>query len=243
MESSSFEPPGTPPPGSVPPQQPSVPRADAAAAQIDRLLTSAERVAAEVRANAEAHARRELEEARGYIDEMTRERVATLSDLTEAMVEHATVVAAQCESLLRKLEETMRRLGGTAAPAAPPAPARQPSAPMQPAVAGQWSPRDPSPPPPVQATPAVSTPYPGAQAAPHQQYPPQQLYAQQQQYPAPSQAPASQGQNQPATEDAYLRATRLALDGYDRAAIAQHLRIDFGIADPEPLLDSVLGAR
>lgn len=235
MESSSFEPPGTPPPGSVPPQQPEVPRADAAAAQIDRLLTSAERVAAEVRANAEAQAQREVEDAQRHIDEITRDRVQTLSELTEAMIEHATVVATQCESLLRKLEETGRRLGGTVGVPPRPAPPVEPNAPAQPAIAGRWPPPDPPPPPPAQAAPAESTPYPGAHA-------PQQQYAlPQHQYPPP-QAPAS-GQAQPSTEDAYVRATRLALDGYDRAAIAQHLRIEFGIADPEPLLDSVLGTR
>jgi hypothetical protein len=43
-------------------------------------------------------------------------------------------------------------------------------------------------------------------------------------------------------DDAYLRATRLALEGHDRAAIGEQLRAEFGIADPEPVLDRVLGA-
>jgi hypothetical protein len=42
-------------------------------------------------------------------------------------------------------------------------------------------------------------------------------------------------------EEAYLRATRLALDGYDRATIAERLRAEFGIANPEPVLDRVFG--
>jgi hypothetical protein len=41
--------------------------------------------------------------------------------------------------------------------------------------------------------------------------------------------------------DVYLRATRLALDGCGRGEIAARLRIEFGIADPEPVLNRVLG--
>ena len=233
MESSSFEPPGTPPPPQ--PQQPSQPPqaqypgvagAQAASEQIDRLLTTAERVAAEVRANAQTHAQRELEEARRHIDAMTRERVAMLSELTEAMIEHATVVATQCESLLRRLEATMRHLGGTPAPAAPP--------------------------PPAQVAPAASTPYPGAHAAPapaaqadYVPEPARPQYASPSPSPPPAQPPPqpaapppqptspaapAQAPVHPAPEDAYFRATRLALEGHDRAAIGERLRAEFGIA-------------
>jgi hypothetical protein len=42
-------------------------------------------------------------------------------------------------------------------------------------------------------------------------------------------------------QDALLEATRLAVAGTDRAAIAAVLRADYGIADPDPVVDRVLG--
>jgi hypothetical protein len=233
-----------PPPAPVPPQQPGVSGPRAASEQVERLLATAERVAADVRANAEAHAQRELEDARRHIDQMTRERVAMLSELAETMIQHATVVATQCESLLHKLEATMRRLGGTVGPApAPAAPHHASPTQAQPAIGAAWPPPGaPAPaavPPPPQAAPAASTPYPGAHAPPA---PPAQTPAG---YPPPPPPPtpaaAPQAPVPGATEEAYLRATRLALDGYDRTAIAHALRAEFGIRDPEPMLDRVFG--
>lgn len=42
-------------------------------------------------------------------------------------------------------------------------------------------------------------------------------------------------------ETATLRATRLAIAGHDRTEIARTLRAEFGIDDPEPIIERVLG--
>jgi hypothetical protein len=57
--------------------------------------------------------------------------------------------------------------------------------------------------------------------------------------PAPPPRPPAPGG---IPDDAYLRATRLALDGRDRNEIGAQLSAEFGIADPEPVLNRVLGA-
>jgi len=46
----------------------------------------------------------------------------------------------------------------------------------------------------------------------------------------------------PIPDEAYLRATRLALDGRTREEIAAELQGEFRIQDPSPILDRVLGA-
>jgi vacuolar-type H+-ATPase subunit H len=43
------------------------------------------------------------------------------------------------------------------------------------------------------------------------------------------------------SQDALLQATRLAVSGADRATIAAMLRNDYGVADPTPIVDRVLG--
>jgi hypothetical protein len=47
----------------------------------------------------------------------------------------------------------------------------------------------------------------------------------------------------PIPKDALLEATRLAVAGTDRAAIAAVLKADYGIEDPDPVVDRVLGPR
>jgi hypothetical protein len=59
---------------------------------------------------------------------------------------------------------------------------------------------------------------------------------------AASSAPAQPLSTAGAGDDAYVRATRLALDGRSRSEIAAQISAEFGIADPEPILDRVLGA-
>ena len=280
-----------------------------ASAQIERVIDTAERAAADIRAGAEAHAQRELEEARRQIDAMTRDRVAMVSQLTEALIEHATLVATQCEGLIRTLEATMQRLAAPApqptpppevetaqppaveqAPQPAPAPATATAYPAQPSAEPQPQPAPQAPPafapPPAQAPPPQPTqpaqpprqPWPGqgdpqpvpppqagppAPEAPSAPVPPLGAPIDQR-VPAPSapeppptpQAPGPTTAPQPATpppapqpptpggvpDDAYLRATRLALDGRDRSEIAAQLSAEFGIADPEPVLNRVLGA-
>jgi hypothetical protein len=259
---SAFPPGAAPPPGPPPgtgeaptaPYQPqAAPPSPAGGAweQIEQVLGTAERAATQIRAEAESQAQREFQEAQRMIEAMTRERVAMVSELTDALIEHATLVATQCEGLVRRLEATMQRLGGPPPQAAPEPPSEfgsdpaqaarslgawpeQPAGPQSGSVSPQQqaagqsptasptSPEQPAPPPPPRWGPQAPGAYPAAT-------PPSSS--------GPGVAPAAGA----APDEAYVMATRLALEGRDRAAIGAQLRAEFGIRDPEPVLDSVLG--
>lgn len=55
-------------------------------------------------------------------------------------------------------------------------------------------------------------------------------------------APGRPSQPEGDEQEAMLRATKLAIAGSDRKEIAQMLRTEFGIADPEPIIRQVLGS-
>lgn len=308
MDSSSINPSGAP---------------ASAAERIELVLDTAERAAAEIRADAEAQARLQLDEARRQAEAMTRERVTMISELTEALIEHATLVATQCDSLIRALESTMQRLGADSqaprhappiepptptaarqpepAPEGVPAPQPAPEAPLErdprtgrPSVpaatpAATWPPPQPAPAPPA-ARPEPPSPAAQAEPPPAAWPPPEprrgyddQGFDERERPPAPQPPhspdpapapgpppmpepppveppaptpladvpaePPAWNPPSPAYEDpvvaipaeAYLRATRLALDGRGREEIADELRGEFGINDPGPILDRVLG--
>lgn len=46
----------------------------------------------------------------------------------------------------------------------------------------------------------------------------------------------------PVPRDVLVHATRLAVGGSDREAISRSLRLEFGLANPEPVVDRVLGS-
>jgi hypothetical protein len=58
--------------------------------------------------------------------------------------------------------------------------------------------------------------------------------------PEPSE-PAPPAERDPNLETARLVALEMALAGHSRADVRRHLRDDFGIAKPEPVLDAVFG--
>jgi hypothetical protein len=52
---------------------------------------------------------------------------------------------------------------------------------------------------------------------------------------------ASAGSGPIASEEVLLRATQMAIAGSSRDEIASALRAEFGIADPGPIVDGILG--
>ena len=260
--------PGPPPsPGGAPvapyPPQAAAPSPAGTLEQIEHVLGTAERAATQIRAEAESHAQREFMEAQRRIEAMTRERVAMVSELTDALIEHATLVARQCEGLIRRLEATTQHLGTPAPQPAAEPPGEFARAPAQAARSlGAWpeqsaAPQTGSVPPQQQAAPqAAPTPPPQQQAAP-QAFPtppeqpapsppgwgPQAPAAHTPATSAPSPGPAAEPAVGGAPEEAYVMATRLALEGRDRAEIGQQLYAQFGVEDPEPVLNRVLGKR
>jgi len=260
--------------GSTRPPDPS----GSTANRIDQVIETAEQAATEIKAAAEAQAQRELDAVRSEADTMTRERVAMVSELTEALLEHATLIATQCENLVLALEGTMRRLGPAAQDALLEAPGpasgqigEAPAAPIVPRTR-TWPPPDPFPsarsggedvpgnevPADAQTDDELEPTADLADTPRAESPPPDVLDAS----PAAAQRSADDtasglgssdepgGWSTPAADspggaipdEAYLAATRLALSGRDRSDIADELSREFGIEDPEPVLDRVLGA-
>jgi len=264
---------------SVRPPDPSAPGPGPTAQRIDQVIETAEQAATEIRSAAEAQAQRELDAVRTQADTMTRERVAMVSELTEALLEHATLIASQCENLVLALESTMRRLGpasqdapleaqgagaiGAGSPPPPPAPRTT-----------AWPPAEPPPPaaPPPQPETSQAADDGESEAEPQRSADARESTAadpedRAEQTPEPAERDlephegGSQADDEPgdgpsawspppvpasagggASDEAYLSATRLALGGSSRSEIAEELEREFGIDDPDPILDRVLGA-
>jgi hypothetical protein len=52
---------------------------------------------------------------------------------------------------------------------------------------------------------------------------------------------AATGEQVAVPQEAVLHATRMAIAGDDRQRIAESLRVEYGITDPGPILDRVMG--
>lgn len=106
--------------------QPSL--ATSTAERIGAIVEAAERAAVAVIDDAEEQARRHLEEARAEADRLVADRLASLSGLTDSLVDQAEAVSAESERLVAKLEEAKRRLAAgeleEAEPGEPPEQAR-----------------------------------------------------------------------------------------------------------------------
>jgi len=86
-----------------------------AADRIQEIVDAAERVAADIRAEAEAEADRYLEARRRDADQLTVTRSHELQELSATIVGHATRVKQQAEELVRSLDAAIEKMS-----AAPP---------------------------------------------------------------------------------------------------------------------------
>ncbi len=88
--------------------------------RIQLIIDSAERVAAEIIAEAHVEANRQMKHARQDADRVASEQVRVLSEVTRALMEQAAQMRHQSEEFLRALEAAMRRISGAGveAPAA-----------------------------------------------------------------------------------------------------------------------------
>lgn len=99
----------------------------------DRLQTvidAAERAAEAIRVDAEAQARQHLAEAQQKADRLTAERVRLIAELTDDLIDHASVVKQHSEQMVGALEQAIHSVSGridevTAQPVAEP-PALEP---------------------------------------------------------------------------------------------------------------------
>lgn len=88
----------------------SPPLATNTAERLAAIVEAAERAAVTVIDDAEAQARRHLEQARAEADLIASDRLETLSGLTDSLVAQVESIRDQSERLLASLEEAKRRL-------------------------------------------------------------------------------------------------------------------------------------
>jgi len=178
--------------------------------RIQTVIEAAERAADAIRYDAEEQADRHLAEAQQKADRLTAERVRLISNLTDDLIGHASVVREQSEKMVSSLEEAIRTVterledesaGATLTTAAGPPPIES----WEPAPATHEAPDADAP-----AEPSATD--------------------------EPQRAGAGGGAPPAA---ALLRATQMAVAGHDRGAIGAAIRDEFGI-DPEPVLARVL---
>ena len=130
-----------------------VPAAADTAERLAAIVEAAERAAVTVIDDAEAQARRRLEQAQEEADRLVAERLGSLAELTDSLVAEAEAIRGQAERLILSLHEAQRRLrsgGDGAAGVAPASPRPQdpPLAPVRPSHLSAVEPApDPSPAP------------------------------------------------------------------------------------------------
>jgi vacuolar-type H+-ATPase subunit H len=91
---------------SAPPE----PLATSTAERLSAIVEAAERAAVTVIDDAEAQARRRLEEAAVEADRLVAERLASLTELTDSLVAQAAAIRDQSKQLLATLAEAKRRI-------------------------------------------------------------------------------------------------------------------------------------
>jgi hypothetical protein len=158
-----------------------------ATARIQEIIDAAERVAEEIRADAEAEASRYLDERKRDADRLAEEQARRLSELSDLLAERARYVREQVEALTDALERTVANIrAGTTPPAA---------AETEPPVAGEER----------EAPPQTSVRDSGG------------------------------------VEEPLLRATQMAVGGSERGEIERTLRREFGVEEPNAIVDRILG--
>lgn len=250
-----------------------------ATADIQAIIDTAERAAASIRAEAEDQARRYLEDARRRADSVAADRVRTISELTDDLMQQANVVKGHSERMIAALEDAIRligerldadekasasALGASSAwpepePIPPPSyevgPSYDPSLYERTATDPVWEgsptrgereetaafpPPPPPPPPPPEPGETAETAGPGPDRAPEEPAPPgEEPEAAPPAEPAVSPSPGPSLADPP--EEALIKATQLAVAGTERDQIAAVLREEFGLGDPGPVLDRIMG--
>jgi hypothetical protein len=241
------------------------------AERVRAVLSAAEAAAGAVRHEADraAHTRRRMaeEEAQRYLDEAKaeadaylQERLRRISELSDAILERAESIVARldrAEEVRRQLQGLVVSLGETAEQLAADAAASYPRA--KAFGGGEAAARQPEPEPEPVARQPEPEPEPVREPEPE----PEPV-----QEPEPEPEPAAEerhvrvapepGEDEPGVVDfprsepggreigddqlaARLVALQMAVAGADRGEVSSHLRINFDLGDPTPILDDVFG--
>ena len=216
--------------------------------RIELIIEAAEKAAAGIIADAEAQARSYLEQSRVRADQIATERSAGLSELADSLMTRAESVKQQSADLIEALEAARAQIAArlsedvtippladtpaaqeAAEPGQDAAPRLAPVAPVERGGRGGFrrslppSPRSKSPSPTLRTTRRRSQTRAGGRGALPRAA------------PSPPASPPSAG--------ARLLATQMAVAGSSREEIASRLENEFGIADPDAMLDGILGPR
>jgi vacuolar-type H+-ATPase subunit H len=218
------------------------PIATTPAERIATIIEAAERAAAAVVDNAEANAKAYLEEAQAEADRIVAARLASLSELTDALVAQAEAARRQSERLLDSFDGAGTQLDLPTEPSPEPAEAPGPDS------AGDLSDlveseedaglsggfrlsAVESPPPfepPAEVQPLTPEPVPIPEHQPE---------------PQPEPAPEPPRGEPASSAGARLLATQMAVSGSSREEIDRRLRSGFEIEDTAPILDAILGTE
>lgn len=207
--------------------------------KIESIIDAAERAAADIRAEArkeaEAETRRHLAESTAKLGEIT----APLQKRVESLRAEAKALTHDIEAAEARLRELSRPSGSDSeqpAPAASPPSSDKTQAAGQTSSFGKPAPAQPAPEPAPAPGPAASpaSSAPVSAAAPAPQTGPRPVA-----YPGTGGGSAEPGGAPP--EEAYLRATQMAVAGSPRAEIEETLRAEFGLDDPAPIVGEILG--
>ena len=196
-----------------------------AAARIQDILDAAERAASDIQAEAHEEADRYLERRKLEADERAATRIARLDNVLDTLREHLAKLEQDGTAMVAVLEEAIARVEETDIPAdsAPEVSVRGAQATPLPTEAEEERAPEPAQPEPAyrpQALAPVAYPGTGASAV----------------------AEEGQGESGDSREAALIRATQMAVRGVDRAGIEEALRSEFGLTDPAPIVNEILGA-
>jgi cell division septum initiation protein DivIVA len=191
------------------------------ARRIEEIVDVAERVAEDIRADADREAERYLEESRRYADRLVDEHAQMAAELDQMLIARAVGLRDELTAMAAELDHTIDSIRDAADGRQSAIGAATPTSESAPApAAGDGEPDSKTPPVEPGLRPVT---YPGSRHGPG--------------------GPSARRATEVATEEVLLRATQLAVAGKDRAEIEAMLRDEFDIADPGTVVDSILGSE
>lgn len=191
-----------------------------ASQRVGEIIDDAERAAAEIRAEAQEEARIEAQRA-------VNESAAELASVVSPLVERVEGLRVEAASLMDELQVVTERLRKLTQPNESGLPASEPEAlesVSEPAIEAE-------PDGPAATSLDAQAPESAGSSAPPGPVP----------VPYPGKAAASDPELSGPPEEALLRATQMAVAGNSRPEIEETLRDEFGLDDPVPVVDDILG--
>ncbi len=185
-------------------------------AQVQPIIEAAEQAATGILEEAEAQARRQVEEAQERADELADQRAQDMWALTDELINRAEAVKRQADDLLEALEQTRRGVSPSRPAPIPPSP--EDEAPDAPRTNGTR----------LEEVEREEVDVERVEIEITESH---------------SSRSSSSRPSTPLSEGARLLATQMVVAGSSRAEIATRLRDDFGIEDPESMLDAIHGAE